>query len=70
MEHRIQLVEFWGIKEGDHVLELGCGQGDATVVLADAVGPTGSVVAIDPGAADYGLSSSPIARSPIKVEIA
>lgn len=54
IEHRIQLVDFWGIKEGDHVLEIGCGQGDTTVVLADAVGETGSVVAIDPGAADYG----------------
>lgn len=29
-------------------------QGDTTVVLADAVGEEGCVVAVDPGALDYG----------------
>jgi 16S rRNA A1518/A1519 N6-dimethyltransferase RsmA/KsgA/DIM1 with predicted DNA glycosylase/AP lyase activity len=54
MDHRIELVDFWGIKPGSRVLELGCGQGDCTVVLADAVGETGHVDAVDPGAPDYG----------------
>ena len=37
------------------MLEIGCGQGDTTVVLADAVGENGSVVALDPGSPDYGM---------------
>lgn len=52
--HRLQLLSFWDIKPGSRVLELGCGQGDCTVPLADAVGETGHVDAVDPGAADYG----------------
>ena len=36
------------------MLEIGCGQGDTTVALADAVGEEGSVVALDPGRPDYG----------------
>ncbi|KIJ48434.1 hypothetical protein M422DRAFT_205598 [Sphaerobolus stellatus SS14] len=51
---RSELVKRWDIKEGDIVLELGCGQGDTTAVLATAVGESGRVIAIDPGALDYG----------------
>jgi len=51
---RIELVTLWGIKEGDVVLELGCGQGDTTSVLATAVGESGKVIAIDPAPLDYG----------------
>lgn len=53
-EHRLKLIDFWGIKEGDRVLEIGCGQGDATVALAYAVGETGFVHAIDVADEDYG----------------
>jgi predicted methyltransferase len=53
-ELRIELVRRWGIKPGSRVLEVGCGQGDCTAVLATAVGPEGHVVAVDPGAPDYG----------------
>ncbi|KAH7929197.1 S-adenosyl-L-methionine-dependent methyltransferase [Leucogyrophana mollusca] len=53
-EHRINLVSAWQIKEGDHVLEVGCGQGDCTAVLAAAVGESGRVTAIDPAPLDYG----------------
>jgi predicted methyltransferase len=52
--HRRALVSFWDIKPGSRVLELGGGQGDCTIVLAEAVGETGHVDAVDPGAADYG----------------
>lgn len=55
-EHRMKLVEFWGIMPGSRVLEIGCGQGDCTVVLAEAVGESGHVDAVDPGAPDYGQS--------------
>jgi predicted methyltransferase len=56
IEHRINLVEKWNIKDGDRVLELGCGQGDCTAALAAAVGDKGSVTAIDPAPSDYGES--------------
>ena len=42
------------ISEGEKVLELGCGQGDATTVLASAVGETGHITAVDPGELTYG----------------
>jgi SAM-dependent methyltransferase len=52
--HRLKLVEFWGIKEGNHVLEIGCGQGDTTAVLAYTVGEKGMVHGIDIATPDYG----------------
>ncbi|KAJ6441117.1 Histone-fold protein [Purpureocillium lavendulum] len=53
-EHRIQLVNHWRIPRGSRVLEIGCGQGTLTAVLAEAVGPDGHVDAVDPGSPDYG----------------
>ena len=64
MQHRISLVSFWDIQPGSRVLELGCGQGDATIVLADAVGPDGHVDAIDPGSPDYGITPFPLPIPP------
>ncbi|KAI1114541.1 SAM-dependent methyltransferase [Nemania sp. NC0429] len=69
--HRIRLVNLWHLEPGTRVLELGCGQGTATAVLAEAVGASGHVDAVDPGAPDYGapftlaqaqqhLSASPV----------
>ena len=54
IEQRAQLVTKWDIKPGEKVLEIGCGQGDCTVVLATAVGDEGSVTAVDPAELDYG----------------
>lgn len=54
MEHRIQIVQFWAVTPGARVLELGCGQGDTTIALANAVGPSGHVDAVDPGSPEYG----------------
>ncbi|KAH9896752.1 S-adenosyl-L-methionine-dependent methyltransferase [Cubamyces lactineus] len=54
IEQRSQLVKTWGIRPGERVLEIGCGQGDCTLVLAAAVGEKGSVTAIDPASLDYG----------------
>lgn len=36
-----------GIASGMRVIEIGCGNGEVTQVLADLVGPSGTVVAID-----------------------
>lgn len=54
LQHRFALVGAFGIKKGMRVLEIGCGQGDTTVVLADAVGQSGKVVAIDIASPEYG----------------
>ena len=52
--HRLKLIEAWGIQEGDHVLEIGCGQGDTTVALAFSVGETGFVHGVDIAPGSYG----------------
>jgi predicted methyltransferase len=56
MDHHFQLVilYFLGHKRSSRVVELGCGQGHCTVVLADAVGDEGHIDAVDPIAPDYG----------------
>jgi predicted methyltransferase len=54
--HRLAVLQHWNIPTGSKVLELGCGQGDFTTVLAHAVGKHGTVVAIDPADLDYGAS--------------
>lgn len=41
------LIELLAPAPGDRVLDLGCGTGAATVLLASAVGPSGSVTAVD-----------------------
>ncbi|KAL7899593.1 S-adenosyl-L-methionine-dependent methyltransferase [Trichoderma sp. SZMC 28014] len=53
-EHRIKLVNIWRIPPGSRILEIGCGQGTTTAVLAEAVGPTGHIDAVDSGRPDYG----------------
>ncbi|KAI1277750.1 SAM-dependent methyltransferase [Xylaria sp. FL0933] len=58
--HRIRLVNKWQndtgsiVFPGARVLELGCGQGNTTAVLAEAVRETGRVDALDPAPPDYG----------------
>ncbi|MBV9786553.1 MAG: methyltransferase domain-containing protein [Chloroflexi bacterium] len=53
-EYRLQLVDRWQIPHGARVLEVGCGQGDMTAVLAHAVGESGHVTAVDIADPDYG----------------
>ena len=68
---RMALVRDWQIAPGARVLELGCGQGDTTAVLADAVGATGRVTAVDPADPGYGApvtlgdSARALANSPL-----
>ncbi|ORX99139.1 hypothetical protein BCR34DRAFT_576745 [Clohesyomyces aquaticus] len=52
--HRANLLKAFSIPPGSRVLEIGCGQGDCTAVLAEHLGPTGFVDAIDPAPLDYG----------------
>ena len=58
LQHRIALVESFQIEPGMRVLEIGCGQGDTTMVLADAVGEGGHVTAIDIASGDYGAPTT------------
>lgn len=53
-EYRRRLADGWGISVGAKVLEIGCGQGDMTALLAQAVGPTGHVTAVDIADREYG----------------
>lgn len=39
--------EVLAVKRGEHALDVGCGTGDTSLDLADAVGPDGSVTGID-----------------------
>lgn len=52
--HRIKLAGIWKIPEGGRILEIGCGQGDTTAVLAHLVGENGFVHGIDIAPAAYG----------------
>lgn len=54
IEHRLKLAQFWGIEKGSRILEIGCGQGDTTAVLAYLTGDDGFVHGIDIAAPDYG----------------
>ncbi|MBL8060803.1 MAG: hypothetical protein JNK63_08835 [Chthonomonas sp.] len=56
--HRCALVDLWKIRDGSDVLEVGCGQGDMTVVLGNRVGDEGRVVALDSAPPDYGAPIS------------
>ena len=54
LRHRTALVSIWTPGKGDHVIEVGCGQGETTALLAAAVGASGRVLAVDKGSAEYG----------------
>lgn len=57
-QYRLQLMERWPISPGARVLEIGCGQGDMTAVLAHAVGDGGHVTAVDLADPEYGAPVS------------
>ena len=53
-----RLAETWRIPAGARILEIGCGQGDMTAILADLVGPDGHVTAVDLADPTYGAPIS------------
>ncbi len=53
-EYRFQIAQAMKLAPGSRILEIGCGQGDMTAVLANQVGPCGKVVAVDPADPSYG----------------
>lgn len=42
-----ELLRRAGLKPGMHVLDVGCGVGDVSMIAAEMVGPTGSVLGVD-----------------------
>lgn len=56
LQQRLDIISRWNIEPGSRVLEIGCGQGDSTVILADLVGENGHVTGIDPAPLNYGMS--------------
>lgn len=45
--HSAHLFRLAGITTGMRVLDVGCGAGDVSMLLAELVGPTGSVIGVD-----------------------
>lgn len=61
--HSAQVFPKLEVKEGDRVVDVGCGFGDTAIQLARRVGPTGSVLGIDCCEAflDYGRRDAVVA---------
>lgn len=53
-KHRLNICQQWKIPRRSSILEIGCGQGDCTAVLASLIDSPGHVTALDPGDASYG----------------
>lgn len=61
-EHGKQLIEQLSIEKSVKVLDLGCGTGYLSALLADCVGPEGEVVAVDPSKARLMLARKQYSR--------
>jgi SAM-dependent methyltransferase len=61
--HSAQLFRLAGITGGMRVLDVGCGAGDVSMLLADLVGPTGSVIGVDMNPAILELARSRVAEA-------
>ncbi|KAI6914410.1 hypothetical protein KC318_g194 [Hortaea werneckii] len=48
------LAKTWQMLPGSRILDIGCGQGESSLVLAELLGPGGHVTGIDTAPHDYG----------------
>ena len=55
-ENGIELIDKVAVKKGSYVLDLGCGTGFLTSILAERVGVEGKVVGIDPNGARLNIA--------------
>ncbi|KAJ5503319.1 hypothetical protein N7463_006193 [Penicillium fimorum] len=53
-QQRLAIINEWDVQPGEHVLDIGCGQGESCLALALQVGNLGHVTGIDPAQPDYG----------------
>ena len=60
----VRLVDELAVQPGERGLDIGCGRGAALFPLADAVGPTGSVVGIDLSPRMVELTAADVADRP------
>ncbi|KAJ5658463.1 FAD-dependent pyridine nucleotide-disulfide oxidoreductase [Penicillium longicatenatum] len=58
IQARVDLFKNWNIPIGSKIIEIGCGQGDCTLVMAYLVGEQGHVTGIDPAPLDYGAPTT------------
>jgi SAM-dependent methyltransferase len=56
--HRLNILNSWNISPSSKIIEIGCGQGYCTTVLASLIGPEGHIDAIDPAPLNYGSPST------------
>ncbi|KAM0795967.1 S-adenosyl-L-methionine-dependent methyltransferase [Usnea florida] len=52
--HRLSLIKAWEIPPGQRILDIGCGQGESSLALAEALGPDCHITGIDDAHPDYG----------------
>lgn len=52
--HRLKICRAWDIPAGSQILDIGCGQGESSLILALLNGPDGLVTGIDNGPPEYG----------------
>ena len=62
-EHGKELIEKLSLEKNMKILDLGCGTGYLSSVLADCVGPEGKVVAIDPNKSRLEIAEKQYSRS-------
>ncbi|QGA20122.1 hypothetical protein EYB26_007823 [Talaromyces marneffei] len=53
-QNRLTIVDTWSIQAGQHLLDIGCGQGESSLALALAVSSQGHITALDPAQPEYG----------------
>lgn len=70
IEDGLALIKRIDPKKGDQVLDLGCGTGNITKVLADLVKPGGKVVGIDPDETRIKIAKEKYAASNIEYLVA
>ena len=62
-EHGKELIEKLSLEKNMKILDLGCGTGYLSSMMADCVGPEGKVVAIDPNRSRLDIAEKQYSRS-------